>query len=85
MKLIWAGHALDDYLHWQATDKKLVKRINCLIKDIQRHPHQGLGAPEPLRHQCSGYWSRRITRGHRLAYKVAEDKIYIAQCRYHYG
>ncbi len=85
MKLIWAEEAWDDYLYWQNQDKKLVKRINNLIKDIQRHPHQGIGAPEPLRHQWSGYWSRRITREHRLVYKVNEDAIRIAQCRYHYG
>jgi len=85
MKLVWAEAAWEDYLYWQQYDKKLVKRINNLLKDIQRHPHEGIGAPEPLRHQWSDYWSRRITKEHRLVYKVAGDEIRIAQCRYHYG
>jgi len=84
MKLIWAEDAWGDYLHWQTHDKKLLKRINSLLKDIQRHPHTGIGAPEPLRHQWSGYWSRRISKEHRLVHKIAENAIWIAQCRYHY-
>ena len=84
MKLTWAKTAWDDYLYWQTTDKKLLKRINVLIKEIARHPFEGTGDPEPLRHQWSGYWSRRITREHRLVYKVNDEEILIAQCRYHY-
>ena len=84
MILSWASHAWDDYLYWQQTDKKKLKRINALIKDIQRHPHDGLGDPEPLRHNWTGYWSRRIDREHRLVYKVTDDAVFIAQCRYHY-
>ena len=84
MKLSWAETAWDDYLYWQVTDKKILKRINRLIKDILRHPSEGLGDPEPLKHNWSGYWSRRIDREHRLAYKSTDDAIYVVQCRYHY-
>lgn len=82
--LSWAEAAWDDYLYWQATDKKQVRRINQLIADIQRHPFTGLGDPEPLKYQWSGYWSRRIDREHRLVYKAQDTTIIIAQCRYHY-
>ena len=84
MKLSWAEDAWDDYLYWQRADKKILSRINVLIKDIERHPFTGLGDPEPLRHNWSGYWSRRINREHRLVYKVKDDELLIAQCRYHY-
>ncbi len=84
MILSWAGKAWEDYLYWQATDKKLLKRINTLIREIQRHPFEGMGDPEPLKHNWSGYWSRRIDREHRLVYKATEDAIIIVQCRYHY-
>jgi toxin YoeB len=84
MMLTWATTAWEDYLYWQGRDKKTLKRINTLIKDIQRQPFDGLGDPEPLRHQWSGYWSRRIDREHRLVYKVADSAIVIVQCRYHY-
>jgi len=84
MKLSWAEKAWEDYLYWQATDKKLLKRINALIKDIKRQPFEGLGGPEPLRHNWTGYWSRRINREHRFIYKVKKDELLIAQCRYHY-
>ncbi|WP_444984271.1 Txe/YoeB family addiction module toxin [Halomonas mongoliensis] len=82
--LTWATRAWEDYLYWQGRDKKTLKRINTLIRDIQRQPFQGLGDPEPLRHQWSGYWSRRIDREHRLVYKVTDSAIVIVQCRYHY-
>jgi len=82
--LFWAEKAWDDYLYWQATDKKRLNRINALIKDIQRQPFDGLGNPEPLRHNWTGYWSRRIDREHRLVYKVTAKNIIIVQCRYHY-
>ncbi|WP_183331214.1 Txe/YoeB family addiction module toxin [Halomonas campaniensis] len=84
MMLTWASQAWQDYLYWQSRDKRALKRINMLIKDIQRQPFDGLGDPEPLRHQWSGYWSRRIDREHRLVYKVTDRAIVIVQCRYHY-
>ena len=84
MNLSWSLHAWDDYLHWQRTDKRLLKRINNLIRDVIRDPVDGLGDPEPLRHNLSGYWSRRINREHRLVYKVENSTLIIVQCRYHY-
>ncbi len=84
MILSWAGRAWDDYLYWQGHDKKTLKRINALIKDIGRNQFEGIGAPEPLKHNWSGYWSRRIDKEHRIVYKVTESTIFIAQCRYHY-
>ena len=82
--LSWAPSAWDDYLYWQQTNKQMLKRINTLISDIKRQPFTGLGDPEPLRHNWSGYWSRRIDKEHRLVYKVTTDAVIIAQCRYHY-
>lgn len=84
MMLTWASPAWEDYLYWQKTDKKTLKRINRLIKEISRQPFEGLGDPEPLKHNWSGYWSRRIDREHRLVYKVTDQSIVIVQCRYHY-
>ncbi len=85
MILCWSEEAWNDYLHWQKTDKKLLKRINGLITDVTRDdPFTGIGSPEPLRHNWSGYWSRRINQEHRLVYKVEDNQMYIAQCRYHY-
>jgi toxin YoeB len=84
LKLIFSAHAWDDYLYWQKTDKKITTRINSLIRDIQRLPHEGIGKPEPLKHTLAGYWSRRITDEHRIVYKVENDAILIAQLRYHY-
>lgn len=84
MKLIWSTTAWEDYLFWQGKDKKILNRINELIKSIQREAFKGIGDPEPLKHNWKGYWSRRITREHRLIYKVQNDEIWIAQCRYHY-
>lgn len=84
MKLIFAENAWEDYLYWQQTDKKMVRRINSLIKETQRHPFAGMGKPEPLKHALAGYWSRRINEEHRFVYKVTSDAIYIAQLRYHY-
>jgi toxin YoeB len=83
MKLIFAEHAWDDYLHWQATDKTLLKRINRLIEETCRSPFSGTGKPEPLKHALSGYWSRRINEEHRMVYKATEDALLIAQLRYH--
>ena len=84
MKLIFSAHAWEDYLYWQRTDKRVVKRINELIRAIAREPFAGIGKPEPLRHGLSGYWSRRIDEEHRIVYKVADDSLFIAQLRYHY-
>ena len=84
MKLIFSEHAWNDYLYWQKTDKKILKRINLLIKDVQRSPHDGIGKPEPLKHALSGYWSRRINDEHRFVYKVSDNSMLIAQLRYHY-
>jgi toxin YoeB len=84
MKLIFAGQAGEDYLYWQKTDKKLLERINTLIKDITRSPIEGVGKPEPLKNALSGYWSRRIDAEHRIVYKPQPDAILIAQLRYHY-
>ncbi|WP_163836100.1 Txe/YoeB family addiction module toxin [Spartinivicinus ruber] len=84
MILSWAELAWEDYLYWQQTDKKTLKRINTLIKDIKHQPFDGLGDPEPLKHNWSGYWSRRIDREHRLVYKVTDTAIIVVQCRYHY-
>lgn len=76
--------AWNDYLQWQQTDRKILSRINSLIRDIQRDPFSGLGKPEPLKHQFTGFWSRRITDEHRLVYTFAGDDLIIVQCRYHY-
>ena len=84
MKLVFAEKAWEDYLYWQKTDKKILKRINTLIKDITREPFEGIGKPEPLKHALSGYWSRRINDEHRIVYKVQDDALLIAQLRYHY-
>ena len=85
MMLAWADDAWNDYLYWQQTDKRMLKRINMLLKDIQRQPFAGLGDPEPLKHNWSGFWSRRIDKEHRLVYRVSNDRVMVAQCRYHYG
>lgn len=84
MRIIWSENSWNDYLYWQSTDKKILKKINQLIKDIQRNPFDGIGKPEPLKHQFSGFWSRRITDEHRLIYEISENSISIASCRYHY-
>ncbi len=84
MKLLFSENAWEDYLFWQKTDKKTLKRINKLIKDIQRNKYEGLGKPEALKHNLSGFWSRRITNEHRIVYKIENNFILIAQLRYHY-
>ncbi len=85
MILIWDENAWEDYLWWQTQDRKTLKRIDMLIKDIARNGNEGLGKPEALKHGFQGYWSRRITDEHRLVYKVTGDAIRIAACRYHYS
>jgi len=84
VNLTFAPKAWDSYLYWQKTDKAIVKRINTLIKDIQRCPFEGIGKPEALKHALSGFCSRRINDEHRIVYKVSNDTILIAQLRYHY-
>ena len=84
MKLIFSEAAWEDYLYWQKTDKKILKRINLLIRDIQRISYEGIGKPEALRHGLSGFWSRRINSEHRIVYKVENNSVLIAQLRYHY-
>lgn len=82
---MWDEAAWDDHLWWQTEDRRVLKRINQLIKDVERNGNDGIGKPEALKHGLSGYWSRRITDEHRLVYKVVADQIRIASCRYHYG
>ena len=84
MKLVFAELAWEDYLHWQETDRKMVKRIHELIKQATRTPFEGSGKPEPLKHALSGYWSRRINDEHRIVYRVEGDSLLIAQLRFHY-
>lgn len=84
MKLIFADAAWEDYLYWQQKDKRMVERINKLIKEVQRDPFAGIGKPEPLKHALAGLWSRRITEEHRMVYRVDGDSLLIAQLRYHY-
>ncbi|MEL4506090.1 Txe/YoeB family addiction module toxin [Luteococcus sp. H138] len=85
MLLVWDETAWEDYLWWQTEDRRTLKRINQIIKDIAPNGNEGIGKPEALKHGLSGYWSRRITDEHRLVYKVVGDEIRIAACRYHYG
>jgi toxin YoeB len=84
MRIVFHPQAWDDYLYWQKADKQIVKRINALIRDIQRDPFDGIGKPEPLKFNFAGYWSRRIDDEHRIVYKVLDDEIIIAQARGHY-
>ena len=84
MKILFSERAWEDYLYWQQTDKKMLNRVNSLIKDIQRNSYSGIGKPEPLKHGLSGYWSRRIDDEHRILYKIEDDTLLLAQIRYHY-
>ncbi|UGU17513.1 Txe/YoeB family addiction module toxin [Sinomicrobium kalidii] len=85
MRLIWSTTSSNDYLYCQKVDKKIVKRINELIKNCMRTPFEGIGKPEALKGGLQGYWSRRITSEHRLVYKYEDEELWIAACRYHYG
>jgi toxin YoeB len=85
VKVVFSSRGWDDYLWWQRQDRKLLKRINQLIQDVMRNGNEGIGKPEPLKHGFQGYWSRRINDEHRLVYKVVDDEVRIAACRYHYG
>lgn len=84
MLLVWDENAWQDYLWWQAQDRRTLKRINTLLADIARNGNAGIGKPEPLKYDFQGYWSRRITDEHRLVYRVDGERILIASCRYHY-
>ena len=84
MKVIWAPGAWQDYFYWSRMDDRVREKINTLIEDIQRHPFKGLGKPEPLKRNLRGFWSRRITREHRLVYRIEAGVLQIAQCRFHY-
>jgi toxin YoeB len=84
MRITFSKNAWEDYMSWQSEDKKILKKINDLIKDIQRTPNEGMGKPEPLKYDLTGLWSRRIDREHRLVYQANENEIVIYSCRYHY-
>jgi len=84
VRLIFSEHAWEDYLDWQKADRRTLRRINDLIRDIQRSPHDGIGKPEPLKHALAGYWSRRINDEHRLVYTVRDGDVLVVQARYHY-
>lgn len=83
MNKLFVEGAWEDYTYWQSVDKSILKKINALIKEIERTPYEGAGKPEPLKHQYSGWWSRRINLEHRLIYKIENSAIIILQCRYH--
>ena len=85
MRLLWHENVWDDYVWWQSQDKKTLKRINLLIRDMQRSPFEGIGKPEPLKENLSGWWSRRIDDTNRIVYKVKDGAIIIASCKSHYG
>lgn len=84
MKIIFLSPAWEDYLYWQKVDKVILRKINTLIREIARDAYEGSGKPEPLKHNLSGWWSRRINLEQRLVYKVENDSIIVLQCRYHY-
>ncbi len=84
MNKVFSDHAWEDYQYWISNDKKILKKINELIRDIKRNGHDGLGKPEPLKHDLEGFWSRRITEEHRLVYSFDDENLYIAKCRKHY-
>ncbi len=84
MELVWQTNAWEDYCYWQKQDKKILERVNELIKDCLRSPFKGIGKPEQLKGNYAGCWSRRITQEHRLIYKINERRLHILQFRYHY-
>ncbi|MDR3069270.1 MAG: Txe/YoeB family addiction module toxin [Cellulomonas sp.] len=85
MRLLWSELAWDDYEWWQRQDRRVLRRVNQLLRDIRRDPYQGIGRPEQLRGDLTGWWSRRIDDEHRLVYRYRDDTVEIASCRYHYG
>jgi toxin YoeB len=84
MKIIFLEAGWEDYLYWQSIDKAMLKKVNTMIKEIERTPFEGTGKPEALKHNLAGWWSRRINLEHRLVYKVENESIVVLQCRYHY-
>lgn len=84
LNIMWTAEAWDDYIYWQGQDKKTLRRINQLIKDVQRSPFEGIGKPEPLKENLTGFWSRRIDETNRLVYEVVTTQVNIVSCRYHY-
>ena len=84
-RIVFEQGAFEDFADWATRDKKIHRRIVTLVTDVLRQPYQGLGKPEPLKHELQGYWSRRITDEHRLVYTVEGDSVVIIACRYHYG
>jgi len=84
MKYVFVDESWEDYLYWQRTDRKILSKINTLLKEISRDPFSGTGKPEPLKYKYKGFWSRRIDGEHRLIYQVNDDEILIAKCRFHY-
>jgi len=84
LKIAWTKTAWEDYIYWQKTDKKIVKRINTLLKECMRTPFVGIGNPEPLKHELQGYWSRRINLEHRLVYSFKNEELLILTCKHHY-
>jgi toxin YoeB len=84
MRILFTEQGWADYVYWQQVDRALLRRVNNLLTDITRHPYEGIGKPEPLRHEYQSWWSRRIDEEHRLIYKVVEDAVWVTQCRFHY-
>ncbi|HTI17372.1 MAG TPA: Txe/YoeB family addiction module toxin [Trinickia sp.] len=84
LNIMWTAEAWDDYVYWQGQDKKTLRRINQLVKDVQRAPFEGIGKPEPLKANLTGLWSRRIDDTNRLVYEITGTQINIVSCRYHY-
>ena len=84
IRITFSKIAWEEYTSWQSEDKKVLRKINELIKDIQRHPYEGIGKPEPLKFDLAGLWSRRIEREHRLVYQVIDEELFIYSCKYHY-
>jgi len=84
MNKVWTDEAWEDYLYWQSQDKKTLKRINVLLQDIDRNGYEGIGKPEPLRHEFQGFWSRRIDDTNRIVYRIKGGQIEVVQCRFHY-
>jgi toxin YoeB len=84
MRIVFSKNAWEDYTSWLTEDKKILKKINSLIKDIERTPYEGIGKPEPLKFDLAGFWSRRIDQAHRLVYKIEGNDLLIFACKYHY-
>ena len=84
MKIIFHPNAWEDYIFWQSESKKILNKINKLIKEIRREPYEGIGKPEPLKFDLSGFWSRRIDQEHRIVYRIRKDELHILSCRHHY-